>query len=100
MSRSYNHRNKDNTDSAYLKHYFAPSSFRGKNEEMDKYEKSYKHKLKNKRGIESVPRFFKKHYNRKAKHDYDAHLRKCLKEERYDDILTPITKKNHRYDFF
>ena len=100
MSRSYNHRNKDNTDNEYLKHYFAPSSFRSKYEEMDKFEKSYKYRLKNKRGIESVPRFFKKHYNKKAKHSYDSHMRKCLKEERYDDILTPVIKKNHRYDFF
>jgi len=100
MSRSYNHRNKDNTDSRYLKHYFAPSSFRGKNEDMGRFEKFYKRKLKNKSGIESVPRFFKRHCNKKAKHNYDSHMRKCLKEERYDDILTPVIKKNHRYDFF
>jgi len=67
MSRSYNHRNKDNTDSRYLKHYFAPSSFRGKNEEMDKFEKSYKRKLKNKSGIESVPSIFQEALQQKSK---------------------------------
>lgn len=100
MSRSYNHRNKDNTDSRYLKHCFAPSSFRGKYDEMDDFEKIHKRKLKNKQGVESVPKSFKKHYNKKSKQNYDSHMRKCLKENRYDDILTPVIRKNHRYDFF
>lgn len=100
MSRSYNYRNRDNTDNAYLKYYFAPSSYRGKYEEMDERTKAFKRRLKNKTGLESVPKFFKRHYNKKAKNEYSSHLRKCLKEERYDDILTPIVRKNHKYDYF
>jgi hypothetical protein len=100
MSRSYNHRNKDNTDNEYLKYYFGPSSFKSKTEGLDEREKRYKTKLKNKSGTDSVPRFYKRYCNRKIKNDFDRHLEKCLKEERYDDILTPIIKRNHKYDYF
>ena len=101
MSKSYNLRNKDNTDNLYLKHYFASSSFRGKNEDMNRFEKRMCQKLKNKHsGIWDVPKSFKKQYKKKEKEEYEKHLRKCLKNGDYDAILTPVVKKNHRYDYF
>lgn len=100
MSRSYNHRNKDNTDSAYLKHYFAPSSFRGSYEEMDEITKWHKDKLKQKNGIDSVPNAYKKYSNKKDKLAYERHLQRCVREGRFDDILTPVVHKNHKYNYF
>lgn len=101
MSRSYKFRNKDNQPNAYLKQMFGPSSFRSKHEGLIGWNETYSNKLKRNHVNDfSVPKWFRKNYNRRNRKSDSQKLKQAIATNSYDEMTLNRWLKDAGYDYF
>jgi hypothetical protein len=102
MSRSFKHRNRDNTVNSYLKHVMAPSSFRPKNMNNEDYKDYVSNTLAYRIGKyeQSVPRSFRKDINKSKKSKDKTCLHHAIANDSFDNLVYPYWPKDAGYIYW
>jgi len=102
MSRSLNHRNKDNTVNSYLKHAMSPSSFRAKKMTEQDYKDYLGDILAYRIGKyeQSVPKYFRKTLNKSKKNKDKTRLYYALVNDSCDNLAYPYWPKDAGYIYW
>ncbi len=102
MSRSFNHRNKDNSINVFLKHIVGASSFRARhmNEEEKKERENNILSYRIGRYEQNVPKYFRKNLNKTKKNKDKKQLIYAINNDSFDDLAHPYWPKDAGYIYW